>query len=377
MTLISRLALSVLLALALVGCSTVDEKVQEILDKPLEYKQSRDEEPLEIPPDLTKETLRDTMGIPSQSASGSATFSSFNQQGADSPRYSGAQVLPNNPEAKVMRDGSYRWLRIKGNPDAVWDSVRDFWLDNGFLLVIENPDIGIMETEWAEDRADIPLGVVQGFLGSVLENVYDAGSRDKFRVRLEDGEEPGTTDVYLTHQRAEDVVQGDTVKWEYRPRDPEIEVEMLSRLMVHMGVSRDRAARQVASTVKPRQSSIRLIKGDSGQALLMEDGFSRSWRVIGQALDQIGFTVEDRDRSRGIYYVRYRDPELETEEESKSWLSSLKFWGSDEPPPTEQYQILVSAVDRGSRVTVLNEQGQPDLSGTGGRILSLLNEQLR
>lgn len=373
----ARLLSIVTLGLFLSACSSVGEKVEEALNKPLEYKQSRDAEPLEIPPDLTRTTLRDTMAIPSGGASGSTTFSAYNATSRKRTPNQGSGVLPGAKDVSIAREGNRRWLVVQGEPDAIWSQVRDFWFENGFLLVLEDPEIGIMETEWAENRAEIPLDRLQGFLGSVLDNVYDAGSRDKFRVRLERGLEAGTTELHLTHRRAEELLEGDSIKWEYRPRDPEIEIEMLSRIMVYMGISSEVAGQRLATRQAPKvKSDVRLVNGQTGAVLQMTDGFSQSWRIIGQTLDQIGFSVEDRDRSRGIYYVRYNDPEVEKPKEG-GWLSKLAFWSSDDPPPQEQFQILVSAGERGTRVTVQNEQGLPDATGTGNRILALLHEQLR
>ena len=91
----------------------------------------------------------------------------------------------------------------------------------------------------------------------------------------------------------------------------------------------------------------------------------------------MGFTVEDRDRSKGLYFVRYIDPEVDNKTADKGWLSRLKFWGSTSKPKNEQYQILVQGGNSGAQVNVLDKSGARENSQTAGRILSLLYEQLK
>ena len=92
------------------------------------------------------------------------------------------------------------------------------------------------------------------------------------------------------------------------------------------------------------------------------------------ALDRVGFVVEDRDRSTGTYYVRYRDPSQNREE---GLLSKLAFWSSDEPAEELEYRITLVAEGARTRVRVFDDKGEPEISGTGTRILTLLQEQIR
>jgi len=117
--------------------------------------------------------------------------------------------------------------------------------------------------------------------------------------------------------------------------------------------------------------------GDVPEALVLDDGFDRAWRRVGLALDRVGFTVEDRDRSKGLYYVRYVDPDLDGTGNSDSAWSKLAFWRSDDDKKNEQYRISVADSDKGSEVRVQNAEGQSAKSPTAGRILALLQEELK
>jgi outer membrane protein assembly factor BamC len=361
--------------LALAACSSF-----ELPTKKIDYKSSGKIKPLEVPPDLVRPSADDRFTVPDVNPKSAATFSAYNRdRSGQSASASGASsVLPNIGEARVERAGTQRWLVVKGDPTKLWPVVKDFWQENGFIVNIEMPEAGVMETDWAENRAKIPDGFIRNTLGKLLDSVYSTSERDKFRTRLERGSDAGTTEIYISHRGMEEVYTStsqDETKWQPRPPDPEIEAEMLRRLMVRFGVQEERAKAQLVATgnTVPRAT---LTRGQG--TLALNEQFDRAWRRVGLALDRVGFTVEDRDRSKGLYFVRYIDPDTDNKSaDNKGWLSKLKFWGSSDKTKTEQYRILVKDAEAGAEVNVLNKEGARDRSETAGRILSLLYEQLK
>ena len=349
--------------------------------KEADYKQSRQEESLELPPDLRSGEVEDSMVIPSATLSEFETESRDTESRDTDPSQTG--VLPRAEGIRVRQDAQQRWLVVQAPPEQVWPRVRDFWVQNGFQLTVEDPRVGILETEWAENRADIPQGPIRGVLGKVMDFAYSAATRDKYRVRLERGEQSGITEVYLTHQGVEEVVEGTAdeagnVVWKPRPSDPALEAEMLQRLMVFMGVEEQRAKTRLAEQAEETPAvRAELIRTNTGEVeLRLTDDFSRAWRRTGLALDRVGFTVEDRNRSEGIYYVRYNDPLKQ--QEGKGLLSRLAFWSDDEPVDREaQYQIQLRASGAQTNAIVRDMDGKRDNSKTAARILTLLEEQLK
>lgn len=359
------------------GCSSV-----EVPGSKIDYKSTSKLPPLEVPPDLTRPSGDDRFVVPDANPRGAATFSAYSQERTGEPRATRAGVLPSQENARIDRAGNQRWLVVKGSPDAVWPAVRDFWQEAGFIVNVEMPAAGIMETDWAENRAHIPQSGLRGFFGRVLDSVYETSERDKFRTRLERGQEPGTTEIYISHRGMEEVFTSSSTesadtRWQPRPPNPELEAEMLGRLMVRFGVEPERAKTQLAKAAAPLRAS--LAKGAAGSMLTLTDEFDRAWRRVGLALDRVGFTVEDRDRSKGLYFVRYIDPDADnkTGKVNEGWLSKFKFWGSDKKATAEQYRIMVKAEGTGTAVNVLNKEGAAETSDTANRILTLLYEQLK
>lgn len=356
--------------LLLSACSVMDKTVPG--RKKVDYKKSETIQSLEVPPDLSSNTINDAPG--SLDAAGT-TYSEF---GATLPEGGGSTVLPDQGNMHVERDGNQQWLVVQGAPAQVWPNVKEFWLEEGFLIKMEDPRVGILETGWSENRADIPDGVIRGLIGKVVDSVYSSATRDQYRVRLERGIEAGTTEVFLTHRGVEEVVQGgmedgNTV-WQPRPTDPELEAEMLKRLMVYLGVEEQKAQAMVARESGPKVRA-QMVTNDSGSLLLVNEDFSRAWRRTGVALDRVGFAVEDRNRSEGTYFVVYNDPLAD--QNSDGVLSKLAFWSSDDEAGGARYRIVLQANGPVTHIIVNGADGDRDRSSTAKRILALLEEQLR
>ncbi len=375
-TSISLIALS----LALAGCSG-----SLFESKRIDYKSAKQVQPLEIPPDLTAPTRDDRYAVPDVSPRGVATYSAYSadREGQPATAATSVEVLATPDRMRIERAGTQRWLVVPGTPDQLWPQIKDFWLELGFILDIDSPQIGVMETDWAEDRAKIPQDFLRGTIGKVLDGLFSTPERDKFRTRLEPGKEPDTVEVYVSHRGMMEIYTTeakDTTVWQPRPADPELEAEMLRRLMVQLGADEERAKAQIAAA--PVAERAKITAGAGGQVnLSMQEPFDRAWRRVGLALDRIGFTVEDRDRAQGLYFVRYVDPEAGTQGANKEgFLSKLAFWrSSDKPAGTGgEYRLRVEGQgDDGSLVTVLTREGGADSSETAKRMLGLLHQELR
>ena len=344
-----------------------------------QYKSSRSLPPLEIPPDLNSAGIQDAFLLPGEYSQGSVTLS---EQSQITNLDQGSAVLPQLTNVRVERIGDKRWLVLNSSADSVWPTVRSFWLEKGFLLRIDDPTVGIMKTDWAENRADIPQGFIRNFLEKISTKLYSAATRDKFRVRLERGVEPGTTELYLSHRGAEEAAQGEGFVWQPRPSDPELEAEMLNRMLVYFGITRKRATEILTQQTEEKERAHLVLNPDGFNMVVLDEDFSRAWRRTGLALDRVGFTVEDRDRSSGLYYVRYIDPlkDVGSEQDEEGWLSKLKFWGEgDDVAVASEDGYLISLISKGEtvQILVLNAEGNREASPTADRILSLLHDQLK
>jgi outer membrane protein assembly factor BamC len=248
--------------------------------------------------------------------------------------------------------------------------------ENGFLLALDQENLGIMETDWAENRAKIPQDFIRATLGKLLDNLYSTGERDKFRTRLE-RTPAGGTEIYVSHRGMVETLigsgkAGENTVWQPRAADPELEAEFLRRLMVKLGVSQEQAKALVASS--PARQTVRVAKVNNLPVLQIDEGFERAWRRVGLALDRTGFTVEDRDRAQGTYFVRYVEPAGDKKE--PGFFGKL-FSGSSAGAAPLKYRIAVRSEGEATTVSVLNAQGGPETSANAQRIVQVIADDLK
>lgn len=364
-----------LIAAALAGCSILPES------KKIEYKSAGKVPSLEVPPDLSQITRDERFMVPDSGGRGSATYSAYSADRTGASQSQNTTVLPQVDNIRIERAGQQRWLVVALPTDKLWTTIKDFWQETGFIINLERPEAGVMETDWAENRAKIPSDIIRNTLGKILDSLYSSGERDKFRTRLEPGAAAGTTDIFISHRGMEEVYTSsakDDTRWQPRPPDSELEAEMLRRLMVRLGTEEKHA--EIAVAQAKAEPKAKLARNDDGSGTVeVQERFDRAWRRVGLALDRVGFTVEDRDRAKGLYFVRYVDPNLDSKKEDKGWLAKLTFWkGSDADIDSKvRYRIFVRDNGASSNVQVLSSEGGADRSETARKILSLLYDQLQ
>ncbi len=364
-------ALTLVASALLSGCSTVSDLMQG--DK-IDYKsQGKGGPSLDVPPDLNQLSRETRYVVPGATVSAS-TF----QVGQVSQTVPVAAMTVG--DVRIERAGNQRWLVVNRPADKLWTPVRDFWLEGGFLLALDQENLGIMETDFAENRAKIPQDFIRSTIGKVFDSLYSTGERDKFRTRLERNA-AGGTEIYISHRGMVETVNvrnansassgGDTI-WQPRPADPELEAEFLRRLMVKLGVSQEQSKALLASN--PQRTISRIGNVNGSPVVQIDEGFDRAWRRVGLTLDRTGFTVEDRDRAQGTYFVRYVD--ITSDKKEPGFLSKIFSSVTPAAPPLK-YRIAVKSQGEATVVSVLNAQGVPENSSNAQRIVQVIADDLK
>jgi len=346
--------------LALAACTVFEG------DK-IDYKSATKGVTLDVPPDLSQLSRDSRYQVPG----GPVTASSF-QVGQSVPTLPTAATTVG--DVRIERAGTQRWLVVNRPADQLWGPVRDFWQENGFLLVQDQANLGIMETDWAENRAKLPQDFIRNTLGKVLDSLYSTSERDRFRTRLERSPSGNGTEIYISHRGMAEVYnsqQKDATVWQPRPADPELEAEFLRRLMVKLGVPQEQSRALVAGgAVKPTS---RVATVANQPVVQIDEGFDRAWRRVGLALDRTGFTVEDRDRAQGTYFVRYVPPNADKKD--SGFLGRLFTRERNDAPL--KFRIAVKSQGESSTVSVLDAQGVPEAAGNAQRIVQVIADDLK
>lgn len=338
---------------------------------------SRQTTGLEVPPDLTQLAREGRYQAPAPVVSATAAAAAP----AAAPATSSGVAPVALGGIRMLRDGDVRWLAVPLPAEQVWPQLRQFWLDSGFTLEVDDAAAGVLETNWAENRVKLPQDGVRRLLGGVLDGLFDSGERDRFRTRLE--RTPTGSEIYISHRGAQQVVTGaqrDEVRWSLRPHDVQLEAEFLSRLMLRLGSTAEQAKAATTTAAAAAQASgperARKVAGALTPSVEVDEAFERTWRRVGLALDRSGFTVEDRNRSEGVYYVRYVDAQAPDE---RGFFSRL--FGAEEARQAQRFRIALlggtEATGKRTVVAVQTAEGAPVTAPVGQRIAEVLLRELR
>ncbi len=393
------------------------------IDNTSDYKGAGRSKPLEVPPDLTSVNSSDAYSVPG----GTTTYNTYNQA-QEGQEVGVEKVLPTSEGVRMEKAGAQRWLVVNAPAEKIWPAVREFWIEQGFAVRVENPDTGVMETEWIEADAikaqDDKKNIGEKF-DRWLDKLSGFADRRKFRTRLERGEIEGSTEIYMTHRTVTSApddgknrvrtnygeietgyrLEGTKPENRAEENDGDLDAELLRRLMVKLGVEEKRAQQIVTNPVIERRADV-VKESDSSVTLNLNDSYDRGWRRVGLALDRIGFVIEDKDRSSGLFYVRYADVDIEDgpkkkkglmdtlafwkddeevenkskPKDEKTIIDKLQFWKGDEgkTDPAKQYRIKVAETETGAtRVNVVDVENKRNRTTTANRIISLLYDQLK
>ncbi len=373
-TKIRFLALAAGTSVAMVGCSTVDDLLGQ---DQVDYKSTVRADPLSLPPDLSDTQI----SAPQYSITGNtASVLAYNEsQERTAASNQGLNVLPEVDGMKVIRSGNTRWLQIDADPNAVYPRLISFWNNEGFTINRDNPQAGIIETDWAENRAKIPGNFLRRTLGSIIDMVSDSGERERFTTRLE--RHGDTTEIYINHQRMVETAMdrdGTTFKWLPAEEDPGLNAVMLSRLMAFLGAEEERAQNAVrnaqetpSSQTSSASSELTPIEGQT--ALNSSLSTDDTWRRVGSSLSRAGFTIDESNLANGTYVVRYLDTDTGEKRQASNFISRL--WGDEGNITPVSYTVKITPQAHGSKISIFNKDGQEENTTTGARILRVIAER--
>src|SRR6201991_2785422 len=383
----------------------------------IDYKsdQKSKEVSLAVPPNMIDETA-DQRSLPP--TTGQTSLSALQQVQSSAPP--DTAVVPSVSGMHIQRDGTESWLVVDSeSPDQVWPQVRRFWQEQGFLLVVDDRKRSVMETDWNETHPAINDGLIRSTLSKAMGNSYVTAERNKYRTRLEAAPNGGTY-VFVSQKGLREQLTGannDSSTWAAKPNDPALEAEYLKRLMASISVAQSRAraggntgdiqnvalspagaqasptaatagantaaaATAAANVALAAQTPAANASADSAgpsaqfssNELMLGEPYDRAWLRVGLALDRSNFTVDDRDRTSGIYFVRYVDPKDMSSAEQGFW--SQIFTGRKEKV-AKQYRVNVRAITPNqTRVAVVDDKGAVDASSQAKQIMSLMVDQL-
>ncbi|KAA0445823.1 MAG: outer membrane protein assembly factor BamC [Candidatus Thioglobus sp.] len=343
----------ILLAFSLASCFSSNPEKQKSTNilgkKNIQYYSNKTVSSLKIPPDLTKPNSENAFKISEYVQDVKEDIVDFSN---NESKNNVANILQNT-NVKLKRLGQIRWIIVDKKPDEVWNLAKSFFKSHGFAIKKADKNIGVMETDFLENRQEIPdesVGFIRSMLKKAFKARYALPTIDKYRVRIEPADND-KTEVYFTLKSMKEVITdagGDTENtiWQVRDKDELLETEMLYRFMVYLGSDRAKAKVQITKSQDEKKTNVKLLDGVGGYSKL-QFSLSRyeTWEYVGWALDQMDIDIGDKDIKEGSFYINV------AKDKDKGILS--RIFGKD--AIKKSYQIIVKQISSNSTDVYFND----------------------
>jgi outer membrane protein assembly factor BamC len=361
----ARLTVVVLQVALLAACKGGDFRYQDSTLGP----------PLELPPDLAGSQIESKFELP-------ATLSGDDANAARDK----IPVLAKVDSIKLESNGDMYWLRVAEPVENLYQLVKNFWVSEGYRLDVDEPVIGLMQTEWIykeEGGKEKSSSWIEGLF--TTEDL--SASQDQYRARIERDETGNLNRVYIAHRGTEykHVLTTDGAredersdnKWVFRPREPELEIEMLSRLMIYLGLQDDEVEQQGANIKLFKPRAIMDIDADEGSPfLIINDIYQIAWNRVFHQLERMNFEIVSFEfksglSGEGVIYIKA--PTLEVTEEG----GFFSFQSEAKEGEIKLTLVFSEETNQTTRLILEDDKGQFDTSAEGNEFIKLLFQQIK
>ncbi len=359
-----RVLFTFFIVLSMAACSSTDEKI-------LNYRSSEITPTLEIPPDLTQVSAESNLNIPGSKVGLPENRGRYVETGNLNVE---VRTLPKIEGLSVEGHGDSHWLKVSDNAEAVYPLLRGFWAEQGFTLVKDEPAVGVMETEWLSAKSGSG-----SFIATILESMKGAEFKDQYQTRIERADD-GSTLVFLAHRGQELFISDPEQKsviykerssgWQMVPADPTKEYEMLSRLMLFLGMQDDQVKQEMEKIgLFAPLTRIEFDEADEVTYLIVSQSFQQIWNRLQLQLDRLSIPVLERDKGVDDGQIKV----------SAADLLAITGKAKDDESSDDNVLLVLENASNASqtRIDVKNESGTILKSEQSREILQLLQDQLK
>lgn len=237
-------------------------------------------------------------------------------------------------EVKIQTLGGKRWVLTNRAPSEVWPRVRNILNRNGLTTGFADASAGVLETVWLELQSD---------------EIY----KHRFQFRIEPGVQVDSTEVAIVHMR---VKKGeDSGAWPFQSDDDEREKAMANMLASALAGDESSGTVSLLAQSIGGESKVEIITPkDLDPYILLKLDYDRGWASVGYATGRDGFLLVDQDRTEGVFYVHFGDPE----EEQPGFFENLFSDDENELSLSVTYLILLIKGDEGIEVRLTDSERQ-------------------
>jgi len=266
--------------------------------------------PLEVPPDLTSPSYENAFRI--QAFVEDIDLNVVNLSNTEKISEINQKILEVPARIEIKSAGTRKWLIVEKEPELVWDLAKQFLREQGFSLKKIDKKLGLIETNYLENKPDIPassMGFIRSMLASQIDNVsYTLPSVDSYSLRIEPIKKGKSTEVYLSISSMAEVITNsggqESTLWQFKERNISLETEMLYRLMIYLGSDSAEAREKILAAQKNSKISINQTTDINGfSKLLINFGIEEAWDNVSWAINNINLEVESKDVKEKSFYI--------------------------------------------------------------------------
>ncbi|NND90262.1 MAG: outer membrane protein assembly factor BamC [Granulosicoccus sp.] len=240
---------------------------------------------LQIPPDLTDISNAEQFVLP----------------GTNGGPVSRNTLLPQFSTVTFERAGQQSWLALDSPPEAVWPQLLAFMKKEKYLIDRTEPAAGLIVTQWRAASAIARGNLLQNLIG---------GDEEYTRIAFRLERNGSGSRLFARSQAASEKVAtaaGTTpFSWPARSHDPEATSELLSRLLVFLGME-EQKARGIVNEDQAHMvtDNALVITTGSGSQLIVYRGFQPSFNAVLAALGRLDYAITSSDD--GVGRIEFRD----------------------------------------------------------------------
>jgi len=266
--------------------------------------------PLEVPPDLTSPSYENAFRI--QAFVEDIDLNVVNLSNTEKISEINQKILEVPARIEIKSAGTRKWLIVEKEPELVWDLAKQFLREQGFSLKKIDKKLGLIETNYLENKPDIPassMGFIRSMLASQIDNVsYTLPSVDSYSLRIEPIKKGKSTEVYLSISSMAEVITNsggqESTLWQFKERNISLETEMLYKLMIYLGSDSAEAREKILAAQKNSKISINQTIDINGfSKLLINFGIEEAWDNVSWAINNINLEVESKDVKEKSFYI--------------------------------------------------------------------------
>ncbi|WP_250459607.1 outer membrane protein assembly factor BamC [Microbulbifer litoralis] len=290
-------------AMALTGCGMFGNEGY-FRDRSDDYQLASSLPPLQMPEGVTEKHQEELYEIP-QVGAGELERGEF-----EVPRPQALSVNIGADRVKIQKLGNRRWVLVSQPPEEVWPQLHYFLRTSGLQLASSDASAGIMETTW-------------------LQFKESPETKDRYRLRVESGVQPDTTEIHVRHLSVSAETPADAgVDWPQRSTSPEREGWMIDEMSTALAAESTGAAASLQAQAIGGGSVKVQLQEPAGKEpfIAMDLTMDRAWATVAHALNVGAYRLHREDDQIGLFYVTYDEDRELTEEDDGGWFS----WGDDQ-----------------------------------------------